>query len=182
LIVSRRDFLKFAGSGLVVAACSPSLVQASLPDEPRVLALNNLHTGETLESCYFNGHRYVRSELKRLNHICRDFRRNEVHPMDKGLFDQLTRIQTLIGSEAEVQIISGYRSPATNEMLRQNSNGVAQKSFHMMGKAFDFRLDGVPLKQVHEAALSLKAGGVGYYPRSGFVHIDTGPVRNWQGS
>ncbi len=166
----------------MVAACSPSLVQASLPDEPRVLALNNLHTGETLESCYFNGHRYVRSELKRLNHICRDFRRNEVHPMDKGLFDQLTRIQTLIGSEAEVQIISGYRSPATNEMLRQNSNGVAQKSFHMMGKAFDFRLDGVPLKQVHEAALSLKAGGVGYYPRSGFVHIDTGPVRNWQGS
>jgi uncharacterized protein YcbK (DUF882 family) len=182
LIVSRRDFLKFAGSGLVVAACSPSLVQASLPDEPRVLALNNLHTGETLESCYFNGHRYVRSELKRLNHICRDFRRNEVHPMDKGLFDQLTRIQTLIGSEAEVQIISGYRSPATNEMLRQNSNGVAQKSFHMMGKAFDFRLDGVPLKQVHEAALSLKAGGVGYYPRSGFVHIDTGPIRSWQGS
>lgn len=166
----------------MVAACSPSLVQASLPDEPRVLALNNLHTGETLESCYFNGHRYVRSELKRLNHICRDFRRNEVHPMDKGLFDQLTRIQTLIGSEAEVQIISGYRSPATNEMLRQNSNGVAQKSFHMMGKAFDFRLDDVPLKQVHEAALSLKAGGVGYYPRSGFVHIDTGPVRNWQGS
>ena len=166
----------------MVAACSPSLVQASLPDEPRVLALNNLHTGETLESCYFNGHRYVRSELKRLNHICRDFRRNEVHPMDKGLFDQLTRIQTLIGSEAEVQIISGYRSPATNEMLRQNSNGVAQKSFHMMGKAFDFRLDGVPLKQVHEAALSIKAGGVGYYPRSGFVHIDTGPVRNWQGS
>lgn len=166
----------------MVAACSPSLVQASLPDEPRVLALNNLHTGETLESCYFNGHRYVRSELKRLNHICRDFRRNEVHPMDKGLFDQLTRIQTLIGSEAEVQIISGYRSPATNEMLRQNSNGVAQKSFHMMGKAFDFRLDGVPLKQVHEAALSLKAGGVGYYPRSGFVHIDTGPIRSWQGS
>ena len=166
----------------MVAACSPSLVQASLPYEPRVLALNNLHTGETLESCYFNGHRYVRSELKRLNHICRDFRRNEVHPMDKGLFDQLTRIQTLIGSEAEVQIISGYRSPATNEMLRQNSNGVAQKSFHMMGKAFDFRLDGVPLKQVHEAALSLKAGGVGYYPRSGFVHIDTGPIRSWQGS
>ncbi|NIY93470.1 YcbK family protein [Vibrio diazotrophicus] len=182
MIVSRRDFLKYAGSGLVVAACLPNIAQASLPDEPRVLALNNLHTGETLESCYFNGQRYVRSELKRLNHICRDFRRNEVHPMDKKLFDQLTRIQTLIGCEAEVQIISGYRSPATNEMLRQNSNGVAQKSFHMMGKAFDFRLDGVSLKQIHEAALSLKAGGVGYYPRSGFVHIDTGPVRNWQGS
>ncbi len=165
-----------------MAACVPNIAQASYPDEPRVLAMSNLHTGETLESRYFNGHGYVRSELKRLNHICRDFRRNEVYPMDKGLFDQISRIQTLIGCEAEVQIISGYRSPATNEMLRNGSNGVAKKSYHMLGKAFDFRLDGISLKTVHEAALSLKAGGVGYYPRSGFVHIDTGPVRRWQGA
>ncbi len=181
-MVSRRNFLKFASGSLVAAACAPTLVQASYPDEPRVLAMNNLHTGETLESCYFNGHRYVRSELDRLNHICRDFRRNEVHSMDRGLFDQLTRIQSLIGRETEVQIISGYRSPATNEMLRQNSNGVAQKSYHMLGKAFDFRLDGVPLQRVHEAALALKSGGVGYYPKSGFIHIDTGPVRRWLGA
>ncbi len=182
MIVSRREFLKLAGSSLVVAACVPNIAKASYPDEPRVLAMNNLHTGETLESRYFNGHGYVRSELKRLNHICRDFRRNEVYPMDKGLFDQLSRIQALLGCDAEVQIISGYRSPATNEMLRNGSNGVAKKSYHMLGKAFDFRLDGVSLKKVHEAALSLNAGGVGYYPRSGFVHIDTGPVRRWQGA
>ncbi len=182
MIVSRREFLKLTGSSLVVAACAPSIAQASYPDEPRVLAMNNLHTGETLESRYFNGYGYVRSELKRLNHICRDFRRNEVYPMDRSLFDQISRIQTLIGCEAEVQIISGYRSPATNEMLRNGSNGVAKKSYHMLGKAFDFRLDGINLKTVHEAALSLKAGGVGYYPRSGFVHIDSGPVRRWQGA
>ncbi len=144
--------------------------------------MNNLHTGETLETCYFNGQRYVRSELQRLNHICRDFRQNEVHPMDKKLFDQITRIQAALGTDAEVQIISGYRSPTTNAMLRNKSSGVAKKSFHMLGQAIDFRLEGVSLKQVHEAALSLKAGGVGYYPKSQFVHIDTGPVRQWQGA
>lgn len=144
--------------------------------------MNNLHTGETLETCYFNGQRYVRSELQRLNHICRDFRQNEVHPMDKKLFDQITRIQAALGTDAEVQIISGYRSPTTNAMLRNKSSGVAKKSFHMLGQAIDFRLEGVSLKQLHEAALSLKAGGVGYYPKSQFVHIDTGPVRQWQGA
>ncbi|WP_172562264.1 DUF882 domain-containing protein [Vibrio furnissii] len=180
--LSRRDFLKFAGSGLVVATCVPGIAHASYPDKPRVLAMNNLHTGETLETCYFNGQRYVRSELQRLNHICRDFRQNEVHQMDKKLFDQISRIQAVLGTEAEVQIISGYRSPATNEILRGKSSGVAKKSFHMLGQAIDFRLDGVSLKQIHEAALSLKAGGVGYYPKSQFVHIDTGPVRQWRGA
>lgn len=180
--LSRRDFLKFAGSGLVLASCAPGIAHASYPDKPRVLALNNLHTGESLESCYFNGQRYVRSELQRLDHICRDFRQEEVHPMDKKLFDQISHIQNVLGVETEVQIISGYRSPATNAMLRGRSSGVAKKSFHMLGQAIDFRLDGVSLKQVHEAALELKAGGVGYYPRSQFVHIDTGPVRRWQGS
>lgn len=180
--LSRRDFLKFAGSGLVVAACAPGIAHASYPDKRRVLAMNNLHTGETLETCYFNGQRYVRSELQRLNHICRDFRQNEVHPMDKKLFDQITRIQAALGTDAEVQIISGYRSPTTNAMLRNKSSGVAKKSFHMLGQAIDFRLEGISLKQVHEAALSLKAGGVGYYPKSQFVHIDTGPVRQWHGA
>ncbi len=181
--ITRRNFLKYTGSGLVLAACyTPGISQASRYDKPRVLNLNNLHTGETLETCYFNGHRYVRSELERLNHISRDFRRNEIHPMDKVLFDQLTHIQTLLGTQSQVQIISGYRSPQTNAMLRSKSNGVAKKSYHMQGRAFDFYLEDVPLKKVHQAAMKLKAGGVGYYPKSGFVHIDTGPVRHWQGS
>lgn len=177
--VSRREFIKLAGSGLVVAACTPSMAMAASSVKPRSLALNNLHTGEALETCYFDGRNYVGKELARLNHLCRDFRQNEVYPMDKRLFDQISKIQSLLGTQAEVQVISGYRSPATNEKLRNQSSGVAKKSYHMLGQAMDFRLDGVNLKQVREAAISLKAGGVGYYPSSNFIHIDTGPVRNW---
>lgn len=176
---SRRDFLKLTGSGLVVASCAPGLAFASYPDKPRELALNNLNTGEALETCYFDGKNYLKNELSRLNHLCRDYRRNEVHAMDKYLFDQISLIQAELGVESEVLVVSGYRSPATNEALRAKSGGVAKKSYHMLGQAIDFRLDGVNLKQVRDAAISLKAGGVGYYPRSNFIHIDTGPVRYW---
>ena len=175
---SRRDFIKLTGSGLVVAAI-PNVAFASLPDQPRTIAMNNLHTGESLESCYFDGSKYLASELARLNHLCRDFRRNEVHPMDKRLFDHISQIQKELSVDTEVQIISGYRSPATNEALRSKSSGVAKKSYHMLGQAIDFRLEGVDLKRVRDAARELQFGGVGYYPRSNFVHIDTGPVRYW---
>lgn len=176
---SRRDFLKMTAGGVLVASAMPSVSWASLPDEPRVLTMNNLNTGELLESCYFNGLSYVDEELQRLDKFCRDHRRNEVHPMDRRLFDQISQIQKLIGTEAEVIVISGYRSPVTNASLRNGSSGVAKKSMHMEGKAIDFRLDGVKLSTVRDAALSLKAGGVGYYPSSNFVHIDTGTVRSW---
>ncbi|EEX66577.1 lipoprotein putative [Vibrio metoecus] len=102
--------------------------------------------------------------------------------MDKVLFDQLSEIQFLLGTQAEVHIVSGYRSPATNKQLRSKSKGVAKKSYHMSGQAIDFRLDGVSLKKIREAAISLQAGGVGYYPKSRFIHIDTGPVRQWVGA
>ncbi len=165
--------------GVVLASALPSFSWASLLDEPRALAMNNLNTGEILETCYFDGKRYINDELQRLNEFCRDHRRNEVHPMDRRLFDQISQIQKLIGTEAEVIVISGYRSPATNASLRNGSSRVAKKSMHMEGKAIDFRLDGVKLSTVRDAALSLKAGGVGYYPGSNFVHIDTGAVRSW---
>ena len=165
--------------GVVLASALPSFSWASLPDEPRALAMNNLNTGEILETCYFDGKRYINDELQRLNEFCRDHRRNEVHPMDRRLFDQISQIQKLIGTEAEVIVISGYRSPATNASLRTGSSRVAKKSMHMEGKAIDFRLDGVKLSTVRDAALSLKAGGVGYYPGSNFVHIDTGAFRSW---
>jgi uncharacterized protein YcbK (DUF882 family) len=177
--LSRRDFIKLAGSGLVVASCAPGVALAGYPDKPRSLALTNLHTREALETCYFDGNNYVSKELSRLNHICRDFRRNEVHPMDKRLFDHISLIQKELSVETEVQIISGYRSPATNEALRGKSKGVAKKSYHMLGQAIDFRLDGVSLKRVRDVSRELKLGGVGYYPGSNFVHIDTGPVRYW---
>ncbi len=176
---SRRDFLKMTTGGVVLASTMPTFSWASLPDEPRVLAMNNLNTGEQLETCYFDGSGYVKSELKRLDQFCRDYRRNEAFPMDRRLFDQISQIQKLIGAESEVIVISGYRSPKTNSKLRNRSSGVAKKSLHMEGKAIDFRLDGVNLSTVRDAALSLKAGGVGYYPGSNFVHIDTGAVRSW---
>ncbi len=179
---TRRDFLKLTAGGLILAACTPSIAFASYASKPRELALSNLHTGESIETRYFNGKNYVRSELKRLNHLCRDFRRDEVHAMDKLLFDQLCQIQLLLGTQAEVHIVSGYRSPATNKQLRSKSKGVAKKSYHMSGQAIDFRLDGVSLKKIREAAISLQAGGVGYYPKSQFIHIDTGPVRQWGGA
>lgn len=177
--LSRRDFIKLAGSGLVVASCIPNVALAKYPDQPRVLALTNLHTREALETCYFDGTRYVSRELHRLNHLCRDFRRDEVYPMDKKLFDHISLIQKALNVEAEVQIISGYRSPATNEALRGKSKGVAKKSYHMLGQAIDFRLEGVSLKRVRDVSRELQLGGVGYYPSSNFVHIDTGPVRYW---
>ncbi|MCF8778983.1 DUF882 domain-containing protein [Vibrio sp. IRLE0018] len=176
---SRRQFLRITSGGLLLATAMPKLAVASMPDQPRSLALNNLHTGEWLETCYFDGNAYLDEELARIDHLCRDFRLNEVHPMDRRLFDRLTQIQKLVGTENEVQIISGYRSPQTNEALRAKSSGVAKKSYHMLGQAIDFRLDGVKLATIRDAALSLNAGGVGYYPGSNFIHIDTGPVRSW---
>ncbi len=178
-VFSRRQFLSMAGGSVVIASIVPSTAFASYPDKPRIIAMNNLHTGETLETCYFDGVNYLSDEMARISKLCRDFRRNEIHPMDKGLFDQLSSIQNLLGVNTEVQIISGYRSPATNESLRSKSSGVAKKSYHMQGRALDFRLSGVNLKEVRDAAKSLQAGGVGYYAKSDFIHIDTGPVRSW---
>lgn len=173
---------KIMTSGIVAlgASCLPSLSWASLiKDKPRELNLNNLHTGELLLSQYFDGQNYQATELQKLNHLCRDFRQNEMIDMDKNIFDQISAIQQIIGSNAQVQVISGYRSPKTNKMLRAKSSAVAKKSHHMLGKAIDFRLEGVPLADVREAALSLKAGGVGYYPNSDFLHIDTAQFRTW---
>lgn len=179
MVLSRRDAIKLIGTGIVAASCAPTLAWAGQNKPPRLLAMTNLHTGESLESRYFNGRHYIISELERLNYLCRDFRQNEVQAMDKRLFDHISQIQTELGVEAEVQIISGYRSEATNRLLRKNSKGVAKKSYHMQGRAIDFRLDGVSLKRVRDIARELKFGGVGYYPKSQFVHIDTGPVRYW---
>ncbi|MGB5443991.1 MAG: YcbK family protein [Psychromonas sp.] len=177
--LNRRKAI-FTGLATLGAACIPTVSFASIfKNSPRELHLNNLHTGEELQTCYFDGKNYQRDEMKKINHLCRDFRQNEIKNMDKRLFDQLAAIQKIIGSNNQIHIISGYRSPATNKMLRAKSSGVAKKSMHMLGQAIDFRVEGVPLSEVKKAALSLKAGGVGYYPSSNFIHIDTGNVRSW---
>jgi uncharacterized protein YcbK (DUF882 family) len=177
--LSRRNFIKLAGKSFAIASCTPKALFANENESARSISMKSLHTGECVETCYYNGRHYVESEIKKLNYFCRDFRREEIVSMDKRLFDHICRIQNLLGSQAEVLLISGYRAPSTNEELRKLSKGVAKRSYHTLGQAIDFRLDGVALKQVRDAAFELKLGGLGYYPSSEFIHIDTGPVRYW---
>ncbi|KGD73573.1 hypothetical protein HA49_09940 [Tatumella morbirosei] len=175
----RRKLLLLGGAsaGLVLL---PGLAEASVSSSrPRILTLNNLNTGESLKTEFFNGTSYNKSELVRLNHFFRDYRANQVRSIDPRLFDQLYRLQVMLGTRKPVQLISGYRSPATNNRLRAHSSGVAKHSYHTLGQAMDFHIEGVQLSNIRAAALKMRAGGVGYYPKSDFVHIDTGPVRHW---
>ena len=146
----------------------------------RAISLANLHTGEELRNLtYWADGEYLPDALERCNWLLRDHRANTAHPMDPELFDLVYAIRSRLCSTAPVQIISGYRSPATNELLRATSNGVAKHSLHMAGKALDIRVAGCELDHLRKTAKSLHVGGVGYYPDSHFVHIDTGRVRYW---
>ena len=145
----------------------------------RSLSLRNLHTGETLKTTFWADGHYLQDELKAINTVLRDHRSGEVSRMDPHLMDVLYLLQQSVGIAGPFHIISGYRSPATNEKLRNNSNGVAKRSLHMQGQALDIRLSGVDSAKVRDAALALRAGGVGYYRKSDFVHVDTGRVRHW---
>ena len=146
---------------------------------PREVAVHNLHTGESISAIYFDRGEYVPDALAAMNHVMRDFRTGDVHEMKPQLFDLWHTIRDVTESRQPFQIISGYRSPKTNEMLHEASNGVAQNSYHMKGMASDIRLEDVELAQLHRAALAIGRGGVGYYPSSDFVHVDIGPVRHW---
>ncbi len=161
-----------------VLGLPPAMARAELPGA-RSLRLRHLHTGEQLSLEYFSGGRYLPQALDAANHLLRDFRSGEVAPMDPALFDLLHELAALTGTRRPFEVISAYRSPATNAALRARSHGVAGGSLHMQGKAIDVRLADVPLAALRDAALSLRRGGVGYYPASRFVHVDTGRVRRW---
>lgn len=175
----RRKLLVLGGAAAGLALLPGSALASVSTSRPRILTLNNLHTGETLKTEFFNGKSYDKDELARLNHFFRDYRANKVKSIDPGLFDQLYRLQAMLETRKPVQLISGYRSLATNNMLRQKGSGVAKHSYHTLGQAMDFHIEGISLSNIRKAALKMRAGGVGYYPRSNFVHIDTGPVRHW---
>jgi uncharacterized protein YcbK (DUF882 family) len=145
----------------------------------RSLKFYALHTGESLNTTYWEDGHYIPGELDRINHILRDFRANEVKPIDPKLLDLLTQIQYRLSTSEAFQVISGYRSPVTNAMLHANSEGVAVHSLHIDGKAIDISVPGRSLEQLRGAAMAQQSGGVGYYPRTGFVHVDTGRVRFW---
>jgi uncharacterized protein YcbK (DUF882 family) len=175
---ARRRFMQtFLGTTATLAA--PSLWASVHRAPERSLAFKNLHTGESLRATFWAEGRYLNDELKAVNHVLRDHRSGDVHPMDPNLLDLLYALQQSVAVTGAFHIISGYRSPASNQKLRSKSGGVAKKSLHMQGKAIDIRLPGCKLKQLRDAALTLKAGGVGYYAKSDFIHVDTGRVRRW---
>jgi uncharacterized protein YcbK (DUF882 family) len=145
----------------------------------RSLNLLSLHTRERKQGNFWVAGDYQLDVLSGFNQVLRDHRQNITAPMDKRLFDLLFQLQTTIDNTSEVHIISGYRSPKTNAMLASKSSKVAKKSYHMRGMAMDIAIPDVKLSVLREAAISLNLGGVGYYPRSGFIHVDTGHVRNW---
>ena len=155
-------------------------LSAALADVRRV-TLHNLHTGDRFDEVYWENGRYVPDALAAAQHALRDWRNGEEHFMDPKLFDVLHGISQKLETAQPFQIISGYRSPVTNAAMHARSHGVAEHSQHMLGKASDIRIEGVDLSNLHKAALSLKAGGVGLYPVSNFVHVDVARVRAWQG-
>ncbi len=176
--LSRRGFLTGCAAAAATLAMPNAFANISKQPE-RTLALHHLHTGERNRITYWADGSYIRDGLKEINYLLRDHRTGDRHKMDPQLFDLLYTVQERIGCRGEFHIISGYRSPKTNNMLRKNSSGVAKHSLHMDGKALDIRLSGCDIKQLHRAAKSLQAGGVGLYTQSNFVHVDTGRVRYW---
>jgi len=180
----RRRWLRQAATttlAMALPGLASSARAASLGSGPeRALAFAHTHTGERLSLVYAVGEHYLNDSLFSLNHFLRDHYSGEQGVMDPRLFDLLHRLRLELGANQNFEVISAYRSPATNERLRTTrAGGVAKRSLHMDGRAMDIRLPGVPLADLREAALSLRLGGVGYYPREQFVHVDTGPVRHW---
>lgn len=175
--VSRRSFITACATALPILAAPRRLLAQSA--SARALSFTHTHTGERLAVEYFSGGEYLPDALATVNHFLRDFRTEEVHAIDPGLLDLLHGLTDLTRTSRPFQVISGYRSPATNQMLRHKSEGVAAGSLHMKGLAIDIRLGDVPLATLRKAALAVGGGGVGYYPASDFVHVDTGRVRAW---
>jgi len=184
-ILNRRSFLGL-GAAATAVALVPGRAQAAVSAAPvkldRTLSFFHTHTGERLKLAYCCNGAYQPEALAQLNHLLRDFRVNEEKPIDPQLFDLLHELGGTLETDQPYHIISGYRSPTTNALLRErggNHTGVASQSLHMVGKAIDIRLPGVKLDRLRSAAASLKRGGVGFYPSSNFVHVDTGRVRYW---
>lgn len=178
-LFTRRKFIKHSVAVSIAAAAGlPTFSQAALQPK-RKLAFYHIHTQQHLEVTYAYGNIYDADGLQQINQFLRDFRTGEVHSIDLRLLDMLWSISRDIGRDQVFEVISGYRSPATNSLLRKNSSGVAKKSLHMQGKAIDIRMPGVPTKYVQQCAIAMECGGVGYYPKSDFVHLDTGHFRTW---
>jgi uncharacterized protein YcbK (DUF882 family) len=173
---SRRRALRL---GLVTVAGLLVPARSAAPADARVLAMRSLHTGEFVRATYWAAGRYVRDGLTEIDRLLRDHRSNTVHPIDPRLLDVLDTLRARLETREAFEIISGYRSPETNARLAASTRGVASTSLHVVGMAVDIRVPGRSLVAVRDAAKSLGAGGVGFYPDSNFVHVDVGRVRSW---
>ena len=179
--VSRRRFLGLLAWG-AAATLLPGVARAALTPNPvaRRLSFHNLHTDERVDACYWEGGTYVPSSLEQIDTVLRDHRTGEIRRMDPRLLDLVFALTLRLETTAPVSVISGFRSAATNELLHAADPGrVAGRSLHLIGEAVDLRFADRSLQQIRDAALSLRGGGVGYYPTSSFVHLDVGRIRRW---
>jgi uncharacterized protein YcbK (DUF882 family) len=178
--MSRRKFVAgtiIAASGLLLCSALPAWATSS--SDKRSLAFYNTHTQEELKVTYARDNAYDPAALRKLNHFLRDHRTGDVHPIDPELLNTLYAVQRAYGGSGVFEVISGYRSPQSNLNLFRKSWGVAKRSLHMQGKAIDVRRSGMKTRTLREIALELQRGGVGYYAKSDFVHLDTGRYRTW---
>lgn len=182
--LGRRSFLAF-GSASLAALTVPGVANAApleialRPFHDRSLNLYNTHTGEHLSEVYWSQGRYRSEAITRISRLLRDHRSGDIHAIDPHVLDLIAATSHKCEAKGPIHIISGYRSPTTNAWLASNSDGVAYNSLHMQGKAIDIRLPGHSISHVGRAAMSLKGGGVGMYPASDFVHVDSGRLRHW---
>lgn len=181
----RRRFLTLGAGALVAAgslAAMPGVAKAASKRPERSLSIYNLHTGEGVDAVYWAEGGYIEGGVAEISQLMRDFRTGEVKAIDPHLLDLLYAITGSLGATGPIHLISGYRSAGTNARLHERSSGVAKHSLHMDGMAGDIRIPGHDLGSLHKVALSLRGGGVGYYPQSDFVHVDVGAVRRWRGA
>jgi len=183
--LSRRVFLGVgaaAAAGTLLPARTAAASTATSLAADRSIAFLHTHTGEQLAMAYCAAGEYIPEALGEVNHLLRDFRANAVKPIDPALLDLLFDLNGRLGTDQPFHVISGYRTPETNAMLQEHGgahSGVATHSLHMDGKAIDIRVPGIRLEHLRDVAKTLRVGGVGYYPASNFVHVDTGRVRYW---
>lgn len=183
----RRTFLKrsavlasaLGAPALAMAAPAPARATTAAAMRERTLRMYNTHTGESIRSTYWADGRFVPDAISDINHLLRDHRNNKVAPIDPRLLLLLDQVSTAVKPGSVVHIISGYRSPESNQLLADTTDGVAKHSMHLDGRAIDVRMPGAPLTSVRQAAMQAGGGGVGYYADSQFVHLDTGRVRHW---
>lgn len=180
---SRRGILRLgaaaAATGLVSLSAPSDAFAAVYKAKERVVAFRNINTGESLEVLYAKGDSYRFDAMQKVSLLMRDRRTDETTHMDPRLIDTLWMLGQKLGTNKPFDIICGYRSPQSNSSMAARSDGVASNSYHVRGMAADIALPNVSLGRLRRVAMDLKAGGVGYYPRDGFVHIDVGPVRHW---